>query len=141
TATGEEQAEAYLWVGRLALQRGDTTTAQQAFQQAVSASPDGYFSARAQDFINGQPPFARPASYQFQFDDATEIAVAEDWLRQRFGIEQEGALWPLPAALEAEPRLIRGRELWTVAAYEEANTEFGDLLAAYESDALASYQL
>ncbi len=141
TSRGEEQAEAFLWVGRLALQRGDSATAQQVLQQAVTASPDGYFSARAQDLIAGLAPFTPPTRFKFEFDDATEIAQAEDWLRQTFSVEQEGALWPLPAALEADPRLIRGRELWEVAAYEESDVEFTDLLAAFETDGLASYQL
>lgn len=141
SAAGEEQAEAYLWVGRLALQRGDQNTAQQALNLAVQASPDGYFSARAQDLLNGQPPFAPPAAFRFQLDDAMEIAVAEDWLRQVFAIEQAGDLWPLSAALEADSRMVRGRELWMVGAVDEAEVEFGDLINAYKDDGLASYQL
>lgn len=141
TSTGETQAEAYLWVGRLALQRGDSATAEQTLRLAVQAAPDGYYSARAQDLVENRAPFAPPARYKFQFDEAAELNAAEDWLRQTFGITQEGALWPLSAALEADPRLIRGRELWAVAAYDEAGDEFSDLLEAHKGDALASYQL
>jgi soluble lytic murein transglycosylase len=141
TATGDTQAEAYLWVGRLALQRGDTATAQETLRLAVQASPDGYYSARAQDLVAGRQPFAPPARYVFQFDEAADIAAAENWLREKFAITQEGALWPLSAALQGDARLRRGRELWDVAAYAEAEVEFNDLLQAYNSDALASYQL
>ncbi|HLV37746.1 MAG TPA: tetratricopeptide repeat protein [Spirillospora sp.] len=141
TATGEAQAEAYLWVGRLALQRGDEATAQQVLRLAVQAAPDGYYSARAQDLVENRPPFSPPARYKFQFDDMAELSAAEDWLRQTFGIEQESPLWPLSAELEADPRLIRGRELWAVGAYEEAGNEFSDLLEVRKNDALASYQL
>ncbi|MBZ0296111.1 MAG: tetratricopeptide repeat protein [Anaerolineae bacterium] len=140
-ATGDEQAEAYLWVGRLALQRDDESTAQQALSLAVQASPDGYFSARAQDLLSGQAPFAPPSAFKFQFDDAAEIAAAEAWLRQTYNIEQEGDLWPLSAALEADPRMVRGRELWAVGAVDEAEVEFSDLTDAFEEDGLASYQL
>src|SRR5690606_13857626 len=97
TATGEAQAEAYLWVGRLALQRGDEATAQQVLRLAVQAAPDGYYSARAQDLVENRPPFSPPARYKFQFDDMAELSAAEDWLRQTFGIEQESPLWPLSA--------------------------------------------
>jgi soluble lytic murein transglycosylase len=141
TATGDAQAEAYLWVGRLALQRGDNATAQETLRLAVQAAPDGYYSARAQDLVANRAPFTPPARYRFQFDDAAELAEAEDWLRQTFGITQEGALWPLSPALQADPRLIRGSELWAVGAYDEAATEFFDLINVRREDALASYQL
>lgn len=141
TATGDAQAEAYLWVGRLALKSGDNNRAQEILQLAVQASPDGYFSARAQDLLNNRLPFAPPALYRFQFDDTADLAAAEDWLRQVYGIEQEGPLWPLSSALAADPRLVRGRELWEVGANEAAQEEFGDLLDADQKDGLASYQL
>lgn len=141
TTTGDDQASAYLWVGRLALQRGDSARAEDALRLAVSAAPDGYFSARAQDLINERQPFSPPPAYQFQFDDAADITQAEDWLRQTYRITQEGALWPLANTLTADLRLVRGRELWAVAAYAEANEEFSDLTEAYKDDGLASYQL
>ena len=141
TATGDTQAEAYLWVGRLALQEGNANRAQEVLRLAVQASPDGYFSARAQDLLEDRPPFQPPANYQFHFDEAAQLAEAEAWLRQVYGIEQEGALWPLAPELEADPRLIRGRELWEVGAFDEAVDEFGDLLEVRRSDGLASFQL
>jgi soluble lytic murein transglycosylase len=141
TATGDAQAEAYLWVGRLALQRGDNATAQETLRLAVQAAPDGYYSARAQDLVANRAPFSPPTRYKFQFDEATELNAAEDWLRQTFDITQEGALWPLSAALQADPRLIRGSELWAVGAYDEASDEFFDLIEVQKNDALNSYQL
>jgi len=141
TATGDDQASAYLWVGRLALQRGDNTLAQQALTQAVIAAPDGYFSARAQDLISGRQPFAPPTQYKFQFDDAAELAQAETWLREKFAVTQEGELWRLSPTLEADPRLIRGRELWAVSAYDEAEAEFAELIEAIKDDGVASFQL
>lgn len=140
-ATGEEQASAYLWVGRLALQRGDERTAEQAFQQATQAAPDSYFGARAEDIRSNRPAFAPPANFVFGFDEGAAIAEAEAWLREKFSITQEGALWTLAPELAADPRLVRGGELWALAAYEEAKVEFSDLLTANETNPLASYQL
>ena len=139
--TGEQQAQALLQVGRLALGRGDSAMATSAFQQAATAAPDSYFAARARDIVGNVAPFARPAATQFFYDDATLIAQAEAWLRATFQITQEGPLWPLAPALDQDPRMQRGRELWAVAAYPEARAEFDDLIGAYETDALASYQL
>ncbi len=139
--TGDDQATAYFWVGRIALQRGDQRAAAQAFALAAQASPDSYFAARAQDIIKGIAPFAPPAKAQFQFDDAAEIKQAEDWLRTTYQIEQTGALWQLAPELQNDPRLVRGRELWDVSAYDEAIAEFDDLVDANSENALASYQL
>ncbi|MEZ4671659.1 MAG: tetratricopeptide repeat protein [Anaerolineae bacterium] len=141
TTTGEDQAAAYLWVGRLAAARGDQNTANQAFQLAVTAAPDSYFSARASDILAGRDTFARPTAYRFEFDDTAQIADAENWLRQKFALQEEGALWRLGPALQSDARLIRGNELWAVGAFTEADTEFGDVIDAFKDDGLASYQL
>ncbi len=143
TATGEDQAAAYLWVGQLAAQRGDTATASNAYQLAVSAAPDSYFSARARDIVQGIVPFESPSQFVFAFDDEAQVVQAEAWLRTQFGITQDGALWPLSAALDTDTRMVRGRELWAVAAYDEAETEFFDVINERRDagDALASYQL
>lgn len=140
-ATGEDQAQAFLQVGRLAMQRGDNATATSAFQQAAASAPDSYFATRARDIINNVAPFSRPADETFYYDDAAQITEAENWLRATFGITQEGPLWPLSPTLAVDPRLVRGGELWTMAAYAEARVEFADLITAYEADPLASYQL
>lgn len=141
--TGDDQAAAYLWVGRLALQRGDQNAANQAFDLAVNSSPDSYYAARASDILIGREPFQAPADYQFVFDVNTEIVQSDDWMRQTFGIEATGELWRLSEALNTDPRMIRGRELFAVGAFDEAFDEFDDLIeeARNNSDALSSYQL
>ncbi len=141
TTTGTDQASAYLSVGRLALERGDTQNAQISFQRAAEAAPDSYFSARAEDLLIGLAPFTPPDEYVFNFDDLSSITQAENWLRQTFNIVQEGPLWPLSQQLEDDPRIRRGRELWTMNLFGEAETEFFDILETYETDALSSYQL
>jgi len=140
-AAGEERASAYLMVARLALARGDTSAAQNALNSALSAAPDSYFSQRAADIAANRPAFDPPRGYRFVFDEAAAVAEAEAWLRSRFSIEQDGALWMLSPTLASDPRLIRGTELWEAAAVGEAKVEFSDLIDANRTDALASYQL
>lgn len=139
--TGEDQAMAFLNVGRLALARGDNAIATTNLQQAVQAAPDSYYGARAQDIVDGRQPFTPPTNYRFTFDEATDKAVAEHWLRERFTITQEGDLSTLSETLRADPRILRGAELWLVGAYDEARAEFTDITTEYSRDALASYQL
>jgi len=72
---------------------------------------------------------------------AINRAEAETWLRAKFNITQPGALWPLSPALSADPRMIRGSELWAVAAYDDAKGEFNALTADNEKNPLAMYEL
>lgn len=139
--TGDDRADALLQAGRLAIQRGETQAAAQAFQQAAQSAPDSYYGARARDIMSGQEAFAPPARTTFQFDDLAQVQEAESWLRSTFDISQEEALWYLSPSLENDPRIVRGKELWAVAAYDEARQEFSDIIDDYEDDALASYQL
>ena len=145
TGSGEQQATAYLWIGRLYQQDNKEDLARQSYLAAAAADPGGYYSIRADDLLNGRTPFQPPARTVFEFDEATELAEAEAWLRATFGYTQDGPLYPLSATLEADPRLIQGRELMIVSAstsaYEEAENEFEALRQAYEDDPLATYQL
>ena len=141
--TGDDQAAAYLWIGRIALNRAEASVANGAFERAITAAPDSYFAARAGDFRLGRQPFQAPGSYRFDFDDASERKEAEDWLRRTFRIEETNDLWQLPETLEADPRMIRARELITVGAFAEAYIEFEDLVdeARETGDVLSSYRL
>ena len=139
--TGEAQATAYFWVGKLALQSGDQKGAADALAQAVQAAPDSYFAARARDIAMNLTPFAAPKTLQFEFDEAAQIAQAEDWLRETYDITQTGSLATLTADLQSDARLVRGRELWDVGEFDEAVAAFDNLVDANKENALASYQL
>ncbi len=139
----EDQAGAYLWLGRLALERGDAAGADEYFGLAVTAAPDSYFAARADDIRLGFQPFQPPARWHFQLDEAAALADADAWLRETFAIEETGELWRLTAELNSDPRMVRGRELLAVKAMDEAATEFEALVdsARDEGKALDSYRL
>ncbi|GAB5490411.1 MAG: transglycosylase SLT domain-containing protein [Phototrophicaceae bacterium] len=142
-ATGEDRASALYWVGRFALDRGDQAGAQDAFAQARLAAPDSFFAQRSNDILINREPFLPPSNTNFTFDEQADRQQAEDWLRTTFAIEQTGELSVLSPDLANDPRMIRGQELWTVAAYAEAQEEFESLLdeARSNRDALLSYQL
>ena len=141
--TGDDQAAAYLWIGRIALGRGEANAADDAFDKAIAAAPDSYFAARAADFRIGRQPFQPPGNYRFDFDDGSERKEAEDWLRRKFSIEEANDLSQLSESLDSDPRMIRGRELITVGAFAEAYIEFEDLVddARETGDVLSSYRL
>lgn len=141
--SGDEQAAAYLWMGRIGLLRGDDELANEAFDLAIAAAPDSYFAARSGDFRLGIQPFEPPDVWRFEFDENAELADAERWLRQTFAIEEQSALWRLTAALNSDPRMIRGRELYAVSAFDEAFIEFEDLVDQARDDGkvMDSYRL
>ena len=142
-ATGEDQAAAYYWVGRLARQRNDIAASEQAFALAQQAAPDSFFAVRARDIVQGRQAFEPPAQLRFDFDLQAERLEAENWLRQTFAIEQTGDLHLLSPELQNDPRMIRGQELWAVAAYDEAQEEFDALLdeSRENGSVLRTYQL
>lgn len=142
-SSGEDQAAAYLWIGRIALGNGASEAANEAFDQAIAAAPDSYFAARAGDFRSGRQPFLAPEAYRFVFDETADRNEAEDWLRLTFDIEDDRELWRLSEALESDPRMIRGRELLALSAFDEAFKEFEELVdeARDQGDVLSSYRL
>lgn len=145
TGSGEQQAAAYLWIGRLYQLDGKDDLARQSFNAAATADPGGYYSSRAADLLNGHEPFTPPAQVRFEFDETAYINEAEAWLRSTFGITQEGPLYLLGESLKTDPRMIRGQELMVVgasgSAFEAAENEFTALREAVRDDPLATYQL
>ncbi|MBX3062053.1 MAG: tetratricopeptide repeat protein [Anaerolineae bacterium] len=139
--TGELQAAGYLWLGRLYQLNNQTDLARTAYGEAAKIDPGGYYSLRAADLFNGQGPFVPPAKIDWDYNSPARIAEAEAWMRQTFNITQQGDLWRLSTDLENDPRMIRGNELFAVAAYEEAITEFTALIDANQLNPLALYQL
>lgn len=60
TTTGDDQANAYFWVGRLASLRGDSSTAQRAFDLAIQSSPDSYFAGARPRHYDGNTALPTP---------------------------------------------------------------------------------
>jgi len=142
-STGANKAAAYLWVGRLARERGDIRASDEALQLARAASPDSYFGARATDILNGVEPFTTPAQVRLTFDDVADRATADAWIRQTFNVPTDVDLSQLSPTLQTDTRMVRGLELWELAAYSEAIAEFNGILeeARTSRDGATSYQL
>jgi soluble lytic murein transglycosylase len=141
TGTGELQAVAYLWVGRLYQIGNQPDLARAAYQEAAKSDPGGYYSLRAADLAAGRGPFVPPTKIDWSFNTPERVAEGDAWMRQTFGINQAGELWQLSADLAKDPRMIRGNELYAVAAFDQAIDEFNALIEANELNPLALYQL
>ncbi|MGB1286309.1 MAG: transglycosylase SLT domain-containing protein, partial [Aggregatilineales bacterium] len=142
-AAGEERAAAYFNLGKLAQRNGNQQAATDAYSLAIQAAPDSYYAARSADVQVNRAPFQPPVTYKFDFDEVALKAEAEAWIRSTYSITVTGDLAQPSVTLLADPRLIRGQELWELAAYNDAIDEFDSITdeARDAGDMLTLYQL
>jgi soluble lytic murein transglycosylase len=136
----EDQARAYLWVGKTQEQLGDQTAKQTAWQQAQSIDPSGYYSERARDLLIGRAPFETPSMYNIDLDLEAERADAAAWIRVTFGLPADTDLNGL-GPLAGDLRIVRGTEFWELGLYEEARSEFEDLREFVNASPESSFRL
>lgn len=136
----EDQARAYLWIGKAQQKLDAETAAFEAWRLAQAIDPNGYYSERARDLLTGRAPLAPPATYDLKFDLAAERAAAAGWLRVTFNLPPETDL-SAPGLLLQDARLQRGSELWYLGMHDEARREFENLRQAVSADAADSFRL
>ena len=139
-SVGEEQARAYLWIGKTQEKLGDTDSMQNAWQQAQALDPQGYYSLRAADLLTGSATFVPPNMYHPDADLTAERAEAASWLRVTFSLPPETDL-DSPGELLNDLRLQRGREYWELGLYDEARLEFESLRNDVSDDPADSFRL
>ena len=142
SSLAEDQARAYLWLGKAQQKLGDNEAAMNAWREAQNRNPSGYYSERARDLLLERTPFTVPISTNLTPNLEAERKDADSWMRLTFNLPPETDLSGL-GALAADPRIIRGTELWELGIYEDARLEFESLRLELESnkDAIGSYQL
>jgi len=136
----EDQARAYLWIGKSHLKLGDSAAAVTAWQQGQITDPDGYYSERIRDLLSDRAPFS-PVAGEIRIPDlAAERADADAWMRLTFNLPAETALSGV-GPMADDPRFLRGTELWNLGLYEEAHLEFEEMRESVSGSALDSYRL
>lgn len=138
-SSGETQADAYWQVAKLATQRGAAEAAQAAYQNAVSANPDGYTAARIREQLSSQRPFQTAGTAPLTRDETADRAAAEAWVRTTFGLSADVPLGGLTDAVSANPAWIRGAELWALGQYATAEIEFIEALNIFAEDGASLY--
>ncbi|WP_322793134.1 transglycosylase SLT domain-containing protein [Bellilinea sp.] len=134
-----DQAAALLWIGKIQQRAGNLDDARASWQQAASLDPTGYYSERADELLNNQPPLHPPAVYDLGVDWASERQRAEDWIRDTFSLPPETDLEGL-GDLAQNPRFIRGMALWELGLYQTARGEFESLREEISSNPTALYR-
>ncbi len=136
----DQRAAAYFWQGKALKAAEDDAGAQAAWEQASVTDPTGYYSERARDILRSRAPFAPIQTLDLGVDLLTERARAEEWLRATFGLTEATDL-SSPGPLAADPRLIRGTELWKLGLLDDAHAEFEALRNEVQDDAANTYRL
>ncbi len=134
-----DQAAALLWIGKIQQRAGNPEAARSAWQQAAALDPTGYYSERADELLNNQPPFHSPAVYDLGVDWSTEQQRAEEWLRDTFTLLPEIDLKGT-GDLAQNPRFVRGMALWELGLYQAGRGEFESLREEISSDPAALYR-
>lgn len=135
-----DRAMATLWIGKAQNARGEKDAALQAWQQAASIDPTGYYSERARDLARNRLPFTPPQTYDLALDQTSERAKADAWVLSTFSLPANTDLTGL-GTLTSDPYFQRGNELWSLGLYSQARNEFEQLRLASKNDPIQSYQL
>ena len=136
----EDRTAALFWQGKAQHALRDQSASTASWELAASLDPTGYYSERARDLLIPRPPFSPPQQFDLSMDYAGEKGQADAWVRNTFGLLESVDL-SSPGPLGADPRLMRGRELWLLGLFEAARAEFEDLRSSIQTDPLANYQL
>ena len=136
-----DHAAARLWIGKARMAEGDAIGTVAEWQAAAAADPTGYYSARAEDLLAGRGGFDPQGVFDFTVDTEAERIEAEAWMRRTFPIVGPEPLAELSAQLAADPRLVRGLELWALGEFGAARAELDDLRLSFENDAESTYRL
>ncbi|MEX2030932.1 MAG: tetratricopeptide repeat protein [Anaerolineales bacterium] len=137
----DQRAASLLWIGKSQAAAGDGAAAALSWQAAAGADPTGYYSLRAEEIQTGELPLQGSGLFNFTTDLAGERAAAEAWLRQNFVVDGAEPLTELDGVLAADPRLIRGEELWRLGLFGEARDELESLRLDVATDPEATYRL
>lgn len=140
SAAAEEQAAASLWLGKTSQAEGNQTEATDFWNQARQTDPNGYYGLRAADLVNQKFSLSQQFPVNYNINLAAERIDAETWLRTTFSLGAEINL-ESPGMLAADPRYIRGYELWHLGLYAEAKSELESLRQAVEMDASDTFRL
>lgn len=136
----DEESQSLFWMGKALQIQGDEDGARNAWEQVAALDPTGYYTERARDLLAGRLPFQSPASYSFDYDVEAEKLEAEAWMRTTFNLPADTNL-SNPGALQADPRFLRGTELWNLGEWELARAEFENLRESLVTDPANSYRL
>ena len=135
-----DQAAAYLWIGKTQQAQNKPDAARASWGQAAQRDPTGYYSERANQLLNGQPPFSPDQNYDLAYDLSAERPDAETWLRTKFSIPASTDLDSL-GSLANDPLMIRADAYWQLGLYQESETALENLTNEINTDPADNFRI
>ena len=141
SATSEEKASSYMWLGKTYQKMGEDGEAASAWQLAENSDPTDYYGIRAGDLLNGRDTTEISTSYEMGYDLEAEKPEAQQWLMETFPTIPQGTDLESLGALAQDARIIRGKQYWDLGLYELASREFDVVRSEQRIDPLNTYLL
>jgi soluble lytic murein transglycosylase len=134
-----DQTSALLWVGKTQQITGDQPAALESWRQATLIDPTTYYSLRAKELLENQPPLHIPQIFDTGVDLEFERIKAEEWLRTEFNLPPETDLSGL-GDLTNNPTFLRAQSLWDIGLFQLGRGEFEVIREQIQQDVVASYR-
>lgn len=135
-----DKARAELWIGKTNDKLNKPDDAKAAYQLAVAADPTGYYSIRAGEILNGQPPFPASSAIDLGINWENEEKAAIQWMQTKFNLAADVDL-SQPGDLANNILYQRGDAFWKLGLTSQAQSEFETLRQQLTSDAANSFRL
>jgi soluble lytic murein transglycosylase len=136
----QDQAAAYLWIGKTQQIMGDNKASKLSWEQAAGRDPTNYYSERAEELLQGRTSFYTSGKEKLDYDLNDERRLAELWIRTTFNLSQDIDL-DGQSAIASDPRYTRGNAFWEIDQYAQSVAEFDSLNNDISKDPTASFQL
>jgi soluble lytic murein transglycosylase len=143
-AQSEMRSRALFWLGKTALERGETEDGVGYLEELAATDAAGYYGLRASDLLRGGPPENPPDIYApdlYQMDDEAERMAFEEWLSGWAGGGDGQPLEELATRVANDQLFRRGLELLRVGQWDSAKARFREVRTRFQDDPVALYQL
>lgn len=143
---GEAGTKALVWLGKSlwSASGGGSKDEATSYWQRAAATSLSYYSLRAGDLLRGDspfsPPYLPPASAALS-DETAERQKAEAWLANWWWNEGPRSIGQLPGEVKNSLSFRRGEELWRLGQWQEAVSQFREVLGLFWREPLVQYQL
>ncbi|NMA12821.1 MAG: tetratricopeptide repeat protein [Chloroflexi bacterium] len=133
-------ARAHYWIAKVYEKLGSNADAQKNYQLAAEDSPTDFYTERAKDVLANREPFEFANAYDLKVDLVQARAVADQWIRLTFSLDDSVRL-DQPEELLQDASYLKANELWRNGYFSRALNEFENLRIKYNDDAINSYRL
>ena len=135
-----DQAAAYLWIGKTQQAEGNMDLARAAWEQAVQRDPTGYYSERAAELTIGREPFTSLNPFDLGYDLNAERPAAETWLRTTFSLPPDTNLADM-ASFANSPAFNKANEFHRLGLHAQARDQYEIVRSDNLSDPVQTFRL